>query len=206
MDKETLDQLIANANKHEPLDLTDVHEARFVRDLDVPSIVLLWHSGRDPERVQHWFAKYPPELAIAPDMIICRGVAFWIVQPEGGFKIMSTPNGPMTEEFIQNARPDGKMEVLGPTHCADCKMKTGIRGEWYLVHDHVWEQAWSNSKTTNSTEFFCDELLCVGCLEKRLDRQLTPADFPPGWDGPNTYMSKRLRNRAYASRKRTLRG
>jgi hypothetical protein len=35
----------------------------------------------------------------------------------------------------------------------------------------------------------------------RLGRQLTPADFLPGWDKttPPTYMSKRLRNRAYGT-------
>jgi hypothetical protein len=48
-------------------------------------------------------------------------------------------------------------------------------------------------------KFFCSEILCVGCLEKRLGRQLTPADFPPGRDIPNNYMSKRLRNRAYGT-------
>jgi hypothetical protein len=83
-------------------------------------------------------------------------------------------------------------------------MKTGIRGEWYIVHDHVWEQAWPNSKTTGAatgTEYTCDEILCVGCLEKRLGRQLTPTDFVPGWDDttPPAYMSKRLRNRAYGT-------
>src|SRR5215831_13565258 len=63
-------------------------------------------------------------------------------------------------------------------------MKTGIRGEWYLVHDQVWERAWPNSETTNSAKFFCSEILCVGCLEKR-PRQATHARrFPAGMGHP----------------------
>lgn len=193
-----LDQLIACANESEPLDLTHIDDARFIRDLDVPNVVLLWHPSSNPDKVQHYFMKFQG-AGIGGTM---EGAAFWIVQPEGGFKIVTTPNGPMTEEFIQHWRPDGKLEVLGPTECADCGMKTGIRGEWYIVHDHVWEQAWPNSETTlaaTGAEFMCDELLCVGCLERRLGRRLTPADFPPGWDDVPTYMSKRLRNRAYGT-------
>jgi hypothetical protein len=63
-----------------------------------------------------------------------------------------------------------------------------------------WWTTWRNSETTLAamgTEYNCDE--SVGCLEKRLGRRLTPADFPPGWDDVPTYMSKRLRNRAYGT-------
>jgi hypothetical protein len=84
MDKEKLDQLIEIANKQEPLDLTHVEEARFVRDLDVPAVVLLWRSSHG--EVRHWFAKYPAELTIASDGgITTSATAFWVVQPEGGF-------------------------------------------------------------------------------------------------------------------------
>ena len=65
MDKVKLDQLIEIANKQEPLDLTHVEEARFVRDLDVPAVVLLWRSSHG--EVRHWFAKYPAGLTIASD-------------------------------------------------------------------------------------------------------------------------------------------
>ena len=47
----------------------------------------------------------------------------------------------------------------------DCHSDEG--GEYYMVHDRVWKEArpedWG--------------MLCVGCLEKRLGRRLTPRDF-----------------------------
>ena len=82
------------------------------------------------------------------------------------------------------------------TRCCDCQIETNHhelppninRAEWYMVHDHIWEQA-----TKDKSAFF----LCIGCLEKRLDRTLTPADFN---DAPLNYWpgfqrSPRLRNR-----------
>lgn len=48
--------------------------------------------------------------------------------------------------------------------CKDCKVDTQL--EYYMVHDELWE------------EYGCDlGVLCVGCLENRMNRQLTPADF-----------------------------
>lgn len=40
--------------------------------------------------------------------------------------------------------------------------------EWYTVHDHTW------AKTSLGTH---DAVLCVGCLERSLGRQLQPEDF-----------------------------
>lgn len=61
--------------------------------------------------------------------------------------------------------------------CADCGMDTapctGKRGcrhkgrwEYYAVHDAIWAEAGVG-----------DGYLCIGCLESRLGRTLTPADF-----------------------------
>lgn len=41
--------------------------------------------------------------------------------------------------------------------------------EWYTVHDQIW------AETGLGTH---DAVLCVGCLEQRLGRQLQPEDFP----------------------------
>jgi hypothetical protein len=65
------------------------------------------------------------------------------------------------------------------TPCKDCGLDTtpctGRRGcrhkgrwELYMVYDDVWDAA-----------RMCDGYLCIGCLERRLGRCLTPADFPP---------------------------
>lgn len=47
--------------------------------------------------------------------------------------------------------------------CADCGVNT--LNEYYMVHNEIWEQ------------FGCEPLLCVGCLEDRLGRQLWTGDF-----------------------------
>ena len=78
-----------------------------------------------------------------------------------------------------------------PDPCTDCGLDTtpctgrrGCRhiGKWehYMVHDDVWA-------TAGMEEGF----LCVGCLEGRLGRELTAADFTPApindpdpWDTP----------------------
>jgi hypothetical protein len=50
--------------------------------------------------------------------------------------------------------------------CEDCG--TSTFGEYYMVHDEVW------ADTGMAPD---GGLLCVGCLERRLGRRLTPDDF-----------------------------
>ncbi|HUE34155.1 MAG TPA: hypothetical protein VMQ38_15035 [Mycobacterium sp.] len=59
------------------------------------------------------------------------------------------------------------------TVCVDCEVETmptewPRRAEFYIVTDEVW--AASGITPTGGC-------LCVGCLEARIGRQLTPADF-----------------------------
>lgn len=51
--------------------------------------------------------------------------------------------------------------------CLGCKKDTGKMGEHYFIKDEVWLQV-HKSKTG---------MLCIGCLEKRLGRQLNAGDF-----------------------------
>lgn len=51
--------------------------------------------------------------------------------------------------------------------CWDCGEDTSNIGEYYMVNDAVWKQAVENKKA----------ILCIGCLEARLNRRLTPDDF-----------------------------
>jgi hypothetical protein len=68
--------------------------------------------------------------------------------------------------------------------CVDCGVDTINAREYYIVRDEVWPLD------------PCGGMLCVGCLEERIGRRLTPADFT---DCPlNTNdrrSSKRLRSR-----------
>lgn len=52
--------------------------------------------------------------------------------------------------------------------CLDCKVDTFHNGEYYMVQFDLWYQAVPKGKSG---------MLCIGCLENRLGRQLTPADF-----------------------------
>ena len=51
--------------------------------------------------------------------------------------------------------------------CLDCKIDTGGLKEFYIVKDEVWLNAVPDKRG----------YLCIGCLEKRLGRQLTYDDF-----------------------------
>lgn len=100
------------------------------------------------------------------------------------------------EVVIVAARPQPKEEPQpasdtreGGTLCFDCRIDTAPdRGfwEWYMVHDHVWEEA-------QALPIAC---LCIGCLERRLGRPLTPLDFT---DAPVN--GSRLRRYLWCSRR-----
>lgn len=62
--------------------------------------------------------------------------------------------------------------------CVDCATNTLDGDEYYMVHDHVWEGEAKMDKG----------MLCIGCLEVRIGRALTPADFI---DAPVNYIPQR---------------
>lgn len=51
--------------------------------------------------------------------------------------------------------------------CAACSIDTLHINEYYMVTDEVWEAAWPKRYG----------MLCIGCLENRLGRELTAEDF-----------------------------
>lgn len=59
-----------------------------------------------------------------------------------------------------------------PALCMDCAVDTSEISEWYMVQHSVWYACVSTSRS-----LLGDAFLCIGCLEKRLGRQLTPEDF-----------------------------
>jgi len=63
--------------------------------------------------------------------------------------------------------------------CCDCRIDTFESNERYIVNDEVWKQAW-----VGRPRFYREgggvnvaEILCIGCLEKRIGRTLCRADF-----------------------------
>ena len=76
------------------------------------------------------------------------------------------------------------------SRCLDCGEETSFRAdkadEYYMVHNELWLRAHParNGK------------LCIGCLERRLDRELTPDDFTSAIvNEPGRGKSKRLNSR-----------
>ena len=67
-----------------------------------------------------------------------------------------------------------RRKIRASCPCVDCGWLTVRRGqpsEWYMVHDCVWQAAGMPAEA-DLTRY-----LCIGCLENRLGRQLTAADF-----------------------------
>lgn len=55
--------------------------------------------------------------------------------------------------------------------CRDCGVCTNCLYEYYMVTDSVWYSA--------TTATSASGMLCIGCLEARLGKLLTGADFSP---------------------------
>jgi hypothetical protein len=51
--------------------------------------------------------------------------------------------------------------------CADCAVGTNRAGEGYMVRDELWERAWAGRRKPWHA-LPGQEVLCIGCLEKRL--------------------------------------
>ena len=68
--------------------------------------------------------------------------------------------------------------------CADCDTHTKL--EYYMVHDHIWEQHGSGKG-----------MLCIGCLESRMGRLLGEVDFTNAGSNDPEFCEKseRLLNR-----------
>ncbi len=58
--------------------------------------------------------------------------------------------------------------------CFDCN--ANVRQEYYMVHNHIWRSALRRARVDGCVPTVYD-MLCVTCLERRLGRELTPADF-----------------------------
>lgn len=63
------------------------------------------------------------------------------------------------------------------SRCADCGVGTITLGEWYMVKDDVWEQAWAGRRKSGHDKVMGQEILCIGCLEDRIGRTLMRSDF-----------------------------
>jgi hypothetical protein len=79
------------------------------------------------------------------------------------------------------------------TKCADCGLDTIAAGEWYMVHDQIWQQAWGSLEYTGPGQ----QVLCIGCLENRIGRKLTSADFTAASVNDYRDEGRRMSDRLY---------
>ena len=59
--------------------------------------------------------------------------------------------------------------------CDDCRVDTIINNEWYMLKDEIWFQAIKAQPMRKNNK--TNDILCIGCVEKRLGRKLTHVDF-----------------------------
>jgi hypothetical protein len=64
--------------------------------------------------------------------------------------------------------------------CLDCKINTDAIDEYYMLRNEVWEEANAD----------IDGKLCISCVERRLGRTLTAADFTGGKINTSTTLSR----------------
>lgn len=89
-----------------------------------------------------------------------------------------------------------KRKTLASCPCADCGWLTVHHkrpSEWYMVKDPVWLAAGMQFCSCLEPEHN-NEYLCIGCLERRLGRQLTANDFN-AVNIPGPQNTARLNNR-----------
>jgi hypothetical protein len=87
---------------------------------------------------------------------------------------------------------------LGPvitTDCADCGVDTLAIREFYMVTDDTWALAWPCPIKLMPGQ----QILCIGCLERRIGRTLTACDFAAVPLNDLTVKSARLRDRLTAA-------
>ncbi len=74
--------------------------------------------------------------------------------------------------------------------CADCGIDVDKQGEYsWMVKDALWEKSLSAARRRRGIHqhrVSTFDLVCVGCFERRIHRQLTEADF--AWRVPLSFI------------------
>ena len=86
----------------------------------------------------------------------------WLTNPE-----IRAEWGPTILKTIDDLLAAAHYEQVG-FDCADCGIDTSAADEYYMLHDRVWRKAAGKD---------IEAMLCIGCVETRLGRKLTPRDF-----------------------------
>ena len=65
------------------------------------------------------------------------------------------------------------MATPNGSFCMDCHLNTSTMREFFMLDQDTWDSIIRLSEQ--------DGMLCIGCVEVRLGRELEPADFDPDW-------------------------
>jgi hypothetical protein len=79
------------------------------------------------------------------------------------------------------------------SQCADCGLGTIVARENYTVHGAVWDQAWPLARRKPWRKVAGQQILCVGCLEHRIGRQLIANDFHTAGNDVSERLAARLK-------------
>ena len=142
-------------------------------------------GGPLPERMQdhpEWFRDAARRKPLQPDQHECwkcgvRDSKETFTKASPYAPVMGLAMECTDKDACRQRREEGRRTAAnyrGKFRCRDCgwdtnSAKPGVRTENYVVHNDVWHQAGMDKMGGN---------LCVGCLEKRLGRQLHSGDFP----------------------------
>lgn len=112
------------------------------------------------------------------DLMDLMGKYYWTVGPE----ILLDQ---LKEMIIWWEDPD--LDDMTGFICMDCKIQTDEINEYYMINEDLW---YLINPDING-------MLCIGCVEQRLDRKLTSIDFTdaPINTNPKYRRSLRLQNR-----------
>jgi hypothetical protein len=110
--------------------------------------------------------------------------AIWGMADEGGLD--GGTGGTATKSEFLHLVVDA-LDWMSEPECVLCGVDTDAIGEFYMVDDELWEKYGVHHHGQ----------LCIGCLEERLGRKLTPADFTDATlnSDPSEPRSQRLTDR-----------
>lgn len=145
-----------------------------------PGWILFKIRSIDPNPPTGWHRYDTDVVAHDPEFAaFARGIS-WIEEWIEDFVDLELPGAFMVEgvagsdeedtwDFALCRRASAKeLHKHDPFVCIDCGVHTSMINEYYMVHDHVWHTAGMAED---------GGMLCIGCLEKHLGRELNSTDF-----------------------------
>lgn len=156
---------VGGVKVHAPWSMASVYVRRSSSDLSILEIHLARHDGLAQEEFDEQI-RQADEYPLGPK-------EYWRSEMVGKYMIGTDQHLMTDQEFEEDWSEDD--ECCDECHedpdmlafdCIDCTVNTFENDEYYMVQFELWE--------TYGVE---EGMLCIGCLEDRMGRQLTSEDF-----------------------------